>query len=185
MDGKSRVLAEWQDVPRYAPKVRVWDFATTAEGEAADPDYTSGLLAALVSGQMFVLDVRRFRGSPKQIEDSVKACAELDGREVPVHIEQEKGSAGKNLVDQYSRNVLLGCVVVAESPTGDKEVRAAPLANAAERGNVKLVRGSWNTAFLDEVEAFPFGAHKDQVDCAAYAYNALCSGARPPRVKHA
>jgi hypothetical protein len=59
------------------------------------------------------------------------------------------------------------------------------LASAAEAGNVRLVEGVWNSAFLDEVEAFPEGNHDDQVDVAAYAYNILCSTARLPKVKHA
>jgi phage terminase large subunit-like protein len=104
----------------------------------------------------------------------------LDGREVPVHIEQEKGSAGKNLVNQYSRKVLLGLHGCHRVSHGRQRSQSHTLANAAERGNVKLVRGTWNTVFLDEVEVFPFGAQKDQVDCAAYDYNALCIRARKP-----
>jgi predicted phage terminase large subunit-like protein len=40
--------------------------------------------------------------------------------------------------------------------------RAMSLASAAEAGNVRLVEGGWNTAFLEEAEAFPEDRHDDQ-----------------------
>ena len=40
-------------------------------------------------------------------------------------------------------------------------------------GNVKIVRGQWNTAFLDELCEFPMGKHDDQVDTASGAFNKL------------
>jgi predicted phage terminase large subunit-like protein len=61
--------------------------------------------------------------------------------------------------------------------TGSKEVRANPLASQAERGNVKLVKGPWIGAFLDEAELFPQGAHDDMVDAAASALAELSGGA--------
>ena len=185
VNGKDRNLIEPFQVPMGGPTVRVWDFAATAEGAASDPDYTSGLKATLYLGIMYVLDVRRGRWAPHEIEANVKACADLDGKEVAIHIKQEKGAAGKNLIDQYSRNALLGYSLTGQPPSGEKEVRAAPLCSAAEKGHIKLVRGTWNTAFLDETESFPQRGHKDQIDTAAYAYNILCGTARPPRVKHA
>jgi hypothetical protein len=49
-----------------------------------------------------------------------------------------------------------------------------PLAAAAEAGNVMLLEGKWNGAFLDEVEAFGYDCpHDDQVDAAAGAINML------------
>jgi predicted phage terminase large subunit-like protein len=64
-------------------------------------------------------------------------------------------------------------VVSADPETGKKEVRAAPFASQAEAGNVVLVAGPWNEAFLSEVEVFPAGRHDDQVDAAAGAFDQL------------
>jgi len=38
---------------------------------------------------------------------------------------------------------------------------------------VALVDGTWNQAFVEEICAFPNGAHYDQVDAAAAAFRAL------------
>jgi predicted phage terminase large subunit-like protein len=38
---------------------------------------------------------------------------------------------------------------------------------------VRLVEGPWNQAFVEELCAFPSGAHDDQVDAASAAFRAL------------
>jgi len=175
VNGKDRGVMEPEQVPKGNRTLRMWDFAATAAGKSPNPDFTVGLKATIDNGELYIIDVQRGQWAPHVISANVKACADLDGKAVEIHIEEERGAAGKNLIDQYSRNELLGYVVTGESPTGEKAVRAAPLASAAEKGHVHLVRGTWNTAFLDELEAFPLKGHKDQVDCAAYAYNILAS----------
>jgi hypothetical protein len=87
-------------------------------------------------------------------------------------MEQEPGSAGVAVVDRYLR-LLAGFVFRSERSTGDKMTRALPLAAQAEGGLVKLVRGPWNEAFLDEASAFPYGPHDDMVDAAAMALQRL------------
>jgi len=56
---------------------------------------------------------------------------------------------------------------------GSKPERARAVASAAEVGNVKLVRGAWNQAFLDEIAEFPNGPHDDQVDAVSGAFRQL------------
>lgn len=57
--------------------------------------------------------------------------------------------------------------------TGQKVTRAGVPSSAAESGNVRLVQGSWNKVFFDEVEAFPMGAHDDQVDALSGAFSVI------------
>ncbi len=74
--------------------------------------------------------------------------------------------------------MLAGHAVHAERATGEKVTRWGPFAAPCEAGNVKLVRGHWNTAFLDELCTAPNGSHDDQIDAAALAFNKL---ARPKK----
>jgi predicted phage terminase large subunit-like protein len=90
-------------------------------------------------------------------------------------MEQEPGSSGVKVIDDYTRRVLMGWDFQGVPSTGNKEVRANPLASQAEAGNVKLVRGPWINAFLDEIELFPLGSHDDQVDAASGALLDLTS----------
>ena len=57
--------------------------------------------------------------------------------------------------------------------SGSKVDRARPVSAQAEAGNIKLVRGPWNEAFLEEVSMFPSGAHDDQVDALTGAFAEL------------
>lgn len=169
---------EWFQVVTYAPKVRrivrYWDLATTeASKKNKDPDWTVGVLLGEIKGTYYVLDIRRFRARPYDLERAVQKTAERDGKSVSIYIEQEPGSAGIQLIDHYSRNVLKGYAVRANRATGSKVIRANPVSAAAERGNVVLVKGRWVNDFLDEVEVFPGGSHDDQIDGLSGAYEVV------------
>ena len=84
-------------------------------------------------------------------------------------IPQDPGQAGK-AQRAYLAGKLAGAIVRFSPETGSKELRAEPFAAQAQAGNVSLVRGNWNDAFLDEVESFPSGRLKDRVDGASRAF---------------
>lgn len=180
---------EWFEVVDHAPSgcpwVRFWDLAATEPSQAnPDPDWTVGLkLGRAPSGEWIVSDVRRFRKRPEGVEKEVQQAAQIDGLNTPVWIEQEPGSSGKNTISHYQRNVLPGYNVRGERSTGSKEERAGPVSSKAEAGLVKLVRGEWIPAFLDEVEAFgPDAAHDDQVDALSGAFKQLANDPGKPFV---
>lgn len=170
-------------VPLGARTVRFWDLAATeATSASPDPDWTAAARLSLTTeGELYVEDVIRARKRPGEIERLIRQTAELDGVRCQVAIEQEPGSAGEHLLAHYRRRVLQGYAIRGWRPTGDKLTRAKPLSARAEAGDVKLVRGAWLPAFLEECEAFPEGDHDDQVDALAGAYAVLTE--RPgPRI---
>jgi len=171
---------EWFELvdqaPTEAQRVRYWDLAATEEGPGKDPAYTVGVrISRKHQGIYFIEDVRRRRDRPAGVEALVHHTATMDGQQVPVWIEQEPGSAGKNTIDHYQRYVLPGYAVYGDKVTGSKIIRANPLSSAAEAGNVKIVRGNWNSEFLDEAELFPNGKYMDQVDAASGAFSQINS----------
>jgi predicted phage terminase large subunit-like protein len=72
--------------------------------------------------------------------------------------------------------MLAGYRAFADRVTGSKEVRAEPFAAQVQGGNVYLVGGAWHADFLDEMESFPSGKYKDQVDAASGAFARLIHG---------
>lgn len=107
----------------------------------------------------------------------ILTTATQDGSDVTLRIPQDPGAAGKAYAQTMIR-LLAGYPVKAVAPTGDKATRATPAAAQAEAGNVRLLRGEWNEAFMDELCTFPAGAHDDQVDAFADAVNELALGSR-------
>lgn len=160
--------------PADARRVRYWDKAGST---GQDSDYTAGVLMAVdADGVYTVQDVVRGQWSALERERIIRQTAELDGRDVPIWVEQEPGSGGKESAQATVRS-LAGWRVYAERVTGDKLTRAQPFAAQAEARNVRLVRGGWNSVFLDELTMFPNGRHDDQCDAASGAFAKL---ARPP-----
>lgn len=146
--------------------VRYWDKAGTEGGG----DWTAGVLMYLMKdGRYVVADVRRFQAEALDRRKRMRATAEMDGQWVVIWSEQEGGSGGKESAEQTIRD-LAGFNVHTETVTGSKQVRAeAVYAPQQQGGNVYLVRGEWNTTFVDEHETFPNGMNDDQVDAASGA----------------
>lgn len=164
----------WFDIvgaaPNDAARVRYWDKAGT---ESSSADYSAGVLMARDSdGVFYVESIIRGRWSALDRERVIRQTAEMDGRAVTIWVEQEPGSGGKESAEATIRS-LAGWSVYAERVTGDKLTRTQPFAAQCEARNVKLVRGDWNVAFLDELTIFPNGRHDDQVDAASAAFAKL------------
>lgn len=180
----------WQlvdDEPKPRTLVRYWDLAGTSyEGGDHDPDYTAGALAGrLEDDRAALLNVERFRASVAERDARMEEVARRDkerwGGRVSWWIEEETGIGGKERIQNLVRRIQkLGITVRTERPTGSKELRAEPLASAAEAGNVLLGPGEWRDAFRLEAADFPHGSHDDQVDAAAGAYAKVSSTASDP-----
>ena len=52
----------------------------------------------------------------------------------------------------------------------------------AEAGNVRLLEGAWNQAWLEELTSVPAARHDDQADSAALAFEAVALGYRAASV---
>lgn len=160
-------------IPTGSVRVRKWDLAASIEMPGRDPDWTVGtLLARDPDGAFYIEDVIRFRGSPHEVEQTIRNTASLDGTGVAIALPEDPGQAGKAQAAGMIR-MLAGFDVSADRETGSKEARAAPFAAQCEAGNVKVLRAAWNDAFFDEIETFPLGAHDDQVDSVAGAFAKL------------
>ncbi|WP_394845174.1 phage terminase large subunit [Pendulispora brunnea] len=160
--------------PAAAFRVRYWDRAASA----GKGDWTVGIRVARADGLFIVEDVVRLRGTPREVQATILGTAELDGRATMIGIEQDPGSAGVFEADSYVR-LLAGHNVRKFRVSKDKVVRAQPVSAQAEGGNVRLLRGAWNEAFVQELEAFPEGNFDDQVDSFSGAFSALTTAIAP------
>lgn len=180
------VFIDPSEVPQLtsmARAVRFWDLAATEPSYSnPDPDYTVGTLMVFDQGVCYVLDVKRARVKSEKVEALIAQTAAEDGHSVAIRMEQEPGSSGKALADQYARYVLPGYDFSAIRSTGDKVTRARPFAAAVANGNVRVIRGSWLTDWLDEFSSFPEACnHDDQVDSAVSAFTFLTGLGLPQR----
>jgi predicted phage terminase large subunit-like protein len=153
-------------------KCRAWDLAAS-KGTGA---YTSGVLIGTDGkGIYYVCDVERGQLSADDAKATLRSTAIGDGQGVVIHLPQDLGQAGKAQAEQLVR-FLAGFNVKAEPGTGSKETKAFSFAAQVNSGNVKMVKGSWNKAFKEELRQFPRGKYNDQVDSASDAFNELALG---------
>ena len=156
-------------VPDHVRWVRGWDAGAT-EG-AGDP--TAGVkLGRGADGVFYVGNVQRAQLDPGNRDRLIKQTAVLDGKACHQVGEQEPGAAGKSAALAFVQ-LLAGYPASTVLASGDKMVRADPFASQCAIRNVKLVQGSWNALYLEELTSFPTGAHDDQVDASSVAFNWL------------
>ena len=165
-------------VPVGGRTVRGWDLAATKDGHAA---FTVGVrMQRDLRGRVIVTDVKRFRGTPHEVEEALKNCAKNDGPLVQQDIPQDPGQSGKAQKTNFA-TLLHGRDFTFSPESGSKEDRAKPLAAQSEAGNLYMVRAGWNDALISEMCIFPNGQFKDQVDAASRAYANLVRR-RPRRI---
>lgn len=161
-------------LPSGGRLARYWDSAATDGGG----DYTVGALMAKLQDRFFVADIERGQWSPGTRDQTMLRIAKADQERygyVKYFCEQEPGASGVSAVSAFVK-MLAGFSAHGRVASGNKEVRAEPLAAQAEIGNVKLIRGVWVPAYLDELCSFPQGTHDDQVDASSGAFNELAGG---------
>lgn len=164
-------------IGRVVRAVRWWDLAATAENaKSPDPAWTAGVLIVKDrDGLYYVCDVTRIRGNDLAVERLLKQVAEMDSNAFPMTqtvIPQDPGGAGKYVANRLIR-VLAGYDVRKGKEDHAKDIRAQPFAAQCEAGNVKLISGPWNQAYLDELSVFPSSGHKDQVDASSGSFKIL------------
>jgi predicted phage terminase large subunit-like protein len=161
------------DVPSLAYRCRYWDCAATEPEKGKDPDWTSGARLALTPDKTcYIEDVARMRGNPGEVENFIRATAELDTPAITIGLEQEPGASGKMAIASYIR-LLAGWNVRANPKRVNKIVAAGPISAQAHARNVVIVRGKWNEPVLRVLEQFPEGSHDDDVDAISGAYSML------------
>ena len=165
------------EIPSAASHVRYWDFAATDPSKRKgrnkrEPDWTVGFKLAHYQGMYWIEDIVRVQKKPHEVEQLVKATAQLDGYSCAIRLEQEPGSSGIITVDHYERNVLAGYDFQGVLSSGSKVERARAASAAAQAGRVMVSDRCRNMlAFFDEADLFPYGAHDDTIDGFSGAFN--------------
>ncbi len=178
-----RIQDRWFEVIDRLPgqiedAVRFWDMASSKSKTA---DYTAGVLVVKIGSLFVVVDVARGQWNPTARLDRMAVDCEADNARWPgVRVrpweEEEGGATGKEVAENHvAMFARWGLRTLLAS--GSKLQRADQfIVPNAEKGMIKLLRGPWNKAFLEELAMFPNGEHDDQVDGLSGAMGRLLGG---------
>jgi predicted phage terminase large subunit-like protein len=127
--------------------VRGWDLAGSVKKTSA---FTAGVKVGHCQRERrwYVCDVVRDR--VLNPETMIVNTAQRDGKSVEISLPQDPGSAGA-IQARSLIGALVGYNATATPESGEKADRAIPAKAQAEAGNILLVRGPWNEAFLNEL----------------------------------
>jgi len=164
--------------PAMERVARYWDLAASTKTLA---DYSAGVKVGMdKDGTVYVLDCVRGRWEWPALIRVIGNTARADGLSCTQFVEAVGTQRG--MLDLLQAEpALSGAAFRGVVLHKDKVTRANAFLARAEQGKVKLVRGEWNRAWLDEICAFPASEHDDQVDATAGAFNSL---AVPDRVEY-
>lgn len=184
---KDKVL---DDAPeKVVKKVRFWDLAATEKKQAKDdPDETVGTLIS-----KFILEKEEKKDTNFCIEhqvagfwdwdkllEAIANTARYDGPYVPVVIEEEPGSGGKNQVaavrSYFKRFPELAAIkVIGQNArqVGDRVMAANHWFSIAAQGKMWVVRGAWVEKFLGQLDGFTQVLHDDRVTSVTGGMNFL------------
>lgn len=162
-------------LPNDLVLVRYWDKAFTAQGGA----YTVGCLMGrdFATGDYYVVDIVRGQWAPYLRDQNILQTANDDAEEygenvVTIHIEVEPGPMGRDSVNNLKK-MLAPHTVWGDPAKEEKTLRAHGFNSQWEAGNVKLLKADWNVDYVTELQKFPRGTYKDQVDASSGAFNKL------------
>lgn len=162
-----------EDVVRW---VRAWDLAATTDEESKESAFTAGvLIGKRRNGRYVVADVINERMSASDVRTTIKNTATTDlvrFKRVRIRLPQDPGQAGKEQAQSYIK-FLAGFDVTAIPESGNKEVRAEPMAAQWQAGNFDVVVGDWNEIYFNQLESFPASKFKDMVDASSSAFAEL------------
>ena len=185
--GDSTKIQKIGDIPsawKWGKQCRYWDMAGTEKkrknGKLNDPDAAVGtrVMATDEKDPKYVImdQVGGYWGWDKLVE-VIAETALKDGPEVPIIIEQEPGSGGKNQIAAVAKHFkenekypqLKYFQILPQLPT-DRVQEAYVWFGYANAGNVYMIDNVfWNKTFLEQVDGFTFMLHDDFVTS--------CSGA--------
>jgi predicted phage terminase large subunit-like protein len=167
------------EAPIGGDELRGWDTAASA----GQGDYTVGVkIKRTRDGKFYIMHAVRGQWSPSDVDTVMLQTAQADSRRCSVREEKEPGSSGKSVILARTR-LLAGFEYKGVQVDSDKVTRSRPFRAQCEAGNVYIVQGPWNQAYLDELEKFDRGRHDDQVDATSCAFNELCIMSRGVRTR--
>jgi predicted phage terminase large subunit-like protein len=182
------------EVPqRVRRRVRYWDRASTEmSASSPDPDSTSGVRISIDENDIYYVEHREtMMETPGSRDTVIKTIAQQDSSiGTELWLEQDPAQAGVSERMYLAQHLeMYGPRFM--TPTGSKWTRSGPFSAAAENGRVRLVRGRWNDAYLNQLENFvderalPAGEkppHDDDVDASSGAFNVIATGGTGPGV---
>lgn len=173
IDPADLIVKSSDEVPQGLSWCRAWDLAATEQEDVLknDPDYTVGIQGALDGfGNLWLRRMVRGQWKWPKTREAIRSTAASEYA-VPVGVEAVGGF--KTAFDNLAEVVPPTTTLREYGVDRNKLTRALPWTALAARKKVFLVAGEWVPEFKAEAQAFPGGAHDDQIDAVSLVHEML------------
>ena len=154
----------YTETPPLSQIIQSWDMSFK---ETSSSSYVVGIVMGIAWPNIYILDLIRKRLDFVPTLNAVRAMTAAWPMAMTKLVEDKaNGPAVINVL----RDEIPGFVAV--TPQGSKQARLVACTPVIEAGNVLLPQDAqWVDAFMEELAAFPNGAHDDQVDALSQGLN--------------
>ena len=167
--------------PSQAIRIRYWDKACSGE----QGDYLCGMLVShyLDGKSKFIIEnVVLVKTDAPKVKEIIMSTANKDGKSIYIGFEQEPGSAGKELMDIYKRDLeKVGFRVIVDTKRESKQNRAQYISPIAKEGRIGYIQSLEMTEVKRQLVSFPSkGVNDDAVDAVSGSIFLLLNRLPPP-----
>ena len=170
-----KIIFNGQDTNNIKGKVRSWDLAYSNEEKGDVNDYTASCLMKRTIDDYYIITEITYGQYGERLNQVLRSTARLDTPNTPILIETgTTGGASRFYFQELKKNYLQGYNATQSEPIGSKVDRASPLRDAILDGKIIInINDETRSRVIEQLKAFPLGAHDDIVDAISYAYNYL------------
>lgn len=147
----------------YSCPIHFWIDGAYTEKTENDPSAILGWY--FQDGFMYIVGVEEvWMNFPNLCKFIVNYVNQFEYSRSDSKIYVEPKASGKDVVAQLLATTNLN-IIEGETPKDDKVARVHAITPKLEAKRVRLVKGHWNSKFIQQALAFPTGQHDDMVDC--------------------
>lgn len=153
------------DLPVSAFESQINVVSDTAYTKDTTNDPSAFMSYFVWKGDLYITDYKYGHWEISEYCRQALYFMELNGNEKSILYIEPKAS-GKSAV-QRIKEITVGQmnVVEFEMPAGDKLAKLSANQSYFESGRIKLIKGPWNTHFINEITGFPKMPNDESVDC--------------------
>lgn len=164
--GGGMIKTEWFDIIEWRPEYAnlVWHFVADTAYTSDEKNDPSGYLAYAKIGSNFIIRAAETEHLEfPELMTALPRFVKQNGYGRRSMVEIEPKASGKSLVQTLRKETSLN-VKEGVPPAKDKISRVNDSSPVMESKRVKLIRGGWNKAYLDQLTTFPNAKHDEFVD---------------------
>jgi predicted phage terminase large subunit-like protein len=170
--GGNYIRGDWFNIvsEKLIPEAIKWDmWIDGAYTKSTNNDPSGIMVAGMHENKLYIRHFAEAYMEMPELLNMVSGLASLHGVDKGSRVFIEPKASGKTLYQLLRQQGMNAVEITGPLVSQGKEARIHTAVPSANAGAIDLVEGSWNKAFIHQLEAFPGAKHDEAVDLIGYA----------------